>query len=247
MTARRPVAALRLVGVDVELGGRPVLEGVDLVVEAGVPTAVTGPSGAGKTVLCLLLAGVLAPTRGRLERVMADGTGAHKVDDAAWPPEAAAGTRAPDVPVGLVLQHHGLLDGLTAEENAALPLQARRLPAGEVAWRARRALVSVGLGEHLDRAVDELSGGERQRVAIARALAGDPAVLVADEPTAELDPENRQRVLDLLLAEHDPPRVVVVASDDAEVVGACRRVVELEAGRVARIVPVSRVGRPAPG
>jgi len=210
---RPAVARLELAGVDLALGGRRVLHGVDLVVDAGVPTAVTGPSGAGKTALCLLLAGAVAPVAGHL----------------AWLPAGARPT------VGLVLQHHGLLSGLTAEENVALPLQARHLAPDEVAALAAGALAAVGLGGHAGRVVDELSGGERQRVGIARALAGDPAVLVADEPTAELDPENRQRVLDLLLAPAEPPRVVVVASDDAEVVGACRRVVVLGAGRVVEV------------
>ncbi|MHB1775690.1 MAG: ATP-binding cassette domain-containing protein [Acidimicrobiales bacterium] len=212
---RAAVARLVLAGVDLALGGRTVLHGVDLAVDAGVPTAVTGPSGAGKTALCLLLAGAVAPTAGRLS----------------WEP---AGSRPT---VGFVLQHHGLLSGLTADENVALPLQARGLRAVVVAARATAALAAVGLGEHGGRVVDGLSGGERQRVGIARALAGDPAVLVADEPTAELDPENRQRVLDLLLAPVEPPRVVVVASDDAEVVGACRRVVVLGDGRVVEVDP----------
>lgn len=216
MTGAGERGALVLDGVSVELGGREVLVGVDLVVPRGTALGVTGPSGSGKSVLCLTAAGVLLPTRGRVELERASNGDAKSA-------------------VGLVLQTHGLMSGLTAEENVALPLQARRgAPLGrdEVARRAREALESLGLGEHSARSVDELSGGERQRVGIARALAGDPMFLIADEPTAELDVENRQRVLALLLALAARGRVVVIASDDPEVIGACSSVVHLDGGRI---------------
>ena len=197
---------LRLEAGEVVLQGNTVLGPLDLEIDAGIPLAVTGPSGSGKTVLCLVLAGALAPTRGR---VLLDGK--------AMPPGTA----------GLVLQTHGLVPTLTAEENVALPLQARRLARADIARRTEAALTAVGLAAEGDRPVDDLSGGERQRVGVARAVAGDPVVLVADEPTAELDPENRERVLALLLAPTDPARVLVVASDDPEVLAAFPRVLEL--------------------
>ena len=206
--------ALRLEDVVVERKGRRLLGPLDLVVEAGVPLALTGPSGSGKTVLCLVLAGAVVPTRGR---VWLDGR------------PLVAGS---ETSIGLVLQTHGLVAGLTAAENVALPLQARGVAPAEISRRTATALGSVGLASEAARPVEDLSGGERQRVGVARALAGDPVVLVADEPTAELDPGNRQRVLSLLAAHGVLGNVVVVASDDPEVLDAFPRTVELSDGRV---------------
>jgi ABC-type lipoprotein export system ATPase subunit len=200
--------------VAVDLGGHAAIDGIDLIVTGGVPVGLTGPSGSGKTVLCLVLAGALAPTRGE---VLLDGR--------RFEPGGETST-------GLILQTHGLVAGLTAEENVALPLQARSLSRDEVAQRSFRALSSVGLGDLANRRVEELSGGEHQRVGIARALACDPLVLVADEPTAELDPENRVLVLDLLMEHAAKSNLVVVASDDPEVIRAFPQVVELERGQI---------------
>lgn len=215
--------ALRLRGAAAALGGRLVLEGIDLEVRAGEPVALTGPSGSGKTVLCLVLAGALEPVAGTV-----------LLDDRPLRP-------GEETTVALVLQTHGLVDGLTAEESVALPMQSRGIARREIVERARGALQSVGLAEHAGRLVDELSGGERQRVGVARALACDPLVLIADEPTAELDADNRERVLALLLDHAARGRIVVIASDDAEVVGACRWVAELYAGRVHAVRPVDAV------
>lgn len=216
---------LRLEDVEVDIGGHLVLQGIDLDVGAGEVVAVTGPSGSGKTVLCLLMAGALQPSRGRLtmSRVPTDGE-----------PQAPGRDAAEPVTTGIILQSHGLVAGLTAEENVALPLQSRGVTREETARRTGQALADVGLTRHAARPVDELSGGERQRVGIARALASDPAILVADEPTAELDPENRARVLDLLTALGRRGRIVVIASDDPEVVAICGRSVSLDAGRIVQ-------------
>lgn len=225
-----PGLRLRLEGVGVDLGGRPVLDGIHLLLEAGEPVALTGPSGSGKTILCLVLAGALAPSRGTV-----------RLNERPWPAAGdpgRAGTEGADQHMatevaGLILQTHGLVQGLTATENVALPLQARRVPRPEAARRTAQALADVGLEKHAARPVDGLSGGERQRVGIARALALDPAVLVADEPTAELDPTNRERVLRLLKGHASKGRVVVIASDDPEIVNSCGRTVVLEHGALA--------------
>jgi putative ABC transport system ATP-binding protein len=220
---------LRLEDAGVDLGGRAVLEGLTVAVQAGETVAITGPSGAGKTLLCLLLAGALEPSRGRVwVEVQEDEGFASGQLGRGSPPRVGTTT-------GLILQTHGLVAGLTAEENVALPLQSRGLARGEVTRRTVQALADVGLARHASRPVDELSGGERQRVGIARALASDPAILVADEPTAELDPGNRARVLDLLLGLTQRGRTVVVASDDPEVVATCQRTMVLEAGRIAEL------------
>ncbi len=203
-------------GLGLDLGGRRVLDAITLRAVAGEPLALSGPSGSGKTVLLLVLAGLIAPTRGA---VLVDGVPITTADDRAR------------VGFGVILQTQGLVSELTADENVALPLQERRLPATEVMARTRQALTAVGLEDVGDRWAEELSGGQRQRVGVARALAGSPQVLIADEPTAELDPDNRTRVLSLLL-DPSPARIVVVASNDPEVSHACRRVVHLRDGRV---------------
>jgi ABC-type multidrug transport system ATPase subunit len=214
--------SLRLEHVGVDLGGRAVLDDVNLVLNGGEAVGLTGPSGSGKTVLCLVLAGALEPTRGTLRL------------------EVRGGHAVPLAPAsGLVLQVHGLVEGLSAEENAALLLQARGVPRAEVARRVGQALCDVDLSRHAGRPVEELSGGERQRVGIARALAVDPLVLVADEPTAELDSGNRARVLRLLDARAREGAIVVIASDDPEVLGACGQVLVLDRGRL-RVPPSAR-------
>ena len=204
---------LRVDDLEIELRGRAVLHGVGLTARAGEALAVCGPSGAGKTVLLLALAGLLPAIRGTVF-----------VDN-----EPIADARSRGV-VGVILQTQGLVAGLTAEENVALPLQQRGLKRAEVAARTNEALTAVGLAGVGDRLAGQLSGGQRQRVGVARALAGSPEIVIADEPTAELDPDNRLRVLSLLLA--PPPRVVVIASNDPEVANSCRRVLHLHDGRI---------------
>lgn len=217
-----PAVRLRLERVGVDLGGRTVLDDVDLVLHGGEALGLTGPSGSGKTVLSLVLAGALQTTRGsvRLEDGPALGAVAVPVAEVS----------------GVVLQVHGLVDGLSAEENIALPLQARRIDRAEVARRVSDALRDVDLVKHAARPVEELSGGERQRVGIARALALEPVVLVADEPTAELDSGNRERILRLLMARARAGAIVAIASDDPEVLGVCGRVALVDRGHV-RVQP----------
>jgi putative ABC transport system ATP-binding protein len=206
---------LRAEGVGVDAGRRALLDGIDLVATAGRSIALTGPSGAGKTLLLRALAGHLPLQRGRV-----------RLNDA---PLGAS----PDWPsrFGLILQNHGLASGLTAEENIALPLQARGLEKDDIAVRCTEALQAVDLGGAGRRLVDELSGGQRQRVGVARALAGRPDVLLADEPTTELDPANRTLVLALLL---DPSaqRIVVIAANDPEIIDSCDQVIRLRDGRI---------------
>jgi putative ABC transport system ATP-binding protein len=206
---------LRVQGLGIDFGTRSLLDDITMTVHANRPVAVTGPSGCGKTVLLHAVAGLLPPTRGG---VFLDGTA------------LAVGGDQERI-VGVVLQSHGLASGLTAEENVALPLQAQGLDPDETARRCREALAAVDLDAAARRVVDGLSGGQRQRVGVARALATEPDVLVADEPTAELDPANRSRVLSLLL-DGPPGRIVLVASNDPEVAAACDQVLHLRDGRI---------------
>jgi putative ABC transport system ATP-binding protein len=207
---------IQLVDVGLEIVGRRALTDVNLVFEGGVPVAITGPSGSGKSALCLVLAGAVEPTGGA---VLFNGHSISSQDREK---------------TGVVLQIHGLVGGLTAIENVALPLLARRRPIDVAHESSIRALTSVGLADDGHRVVDELSGGECQRVAVARALAGDPDVVVADEPTAELDPDNREIVLGLLLEAAARGKIVVVASDDPAVISRFPSVIELQEGLVAR-------------
>jgi putative ABC transport system ATP-binding protein len=194
--------------VTVRRAGRAILDAVSLRAAAGAVLAVTGPSGSGKSTLLAVLAGMVRPDAG--------GVGL-----------------PPDATTGLVLQSHGLVAVLTAAENVELALQLRGTPPAETGERAAEALSRVGLDAVGDRLVDELSGGQQQRVAIARALVVRPDVLLADEPTAELDAVSRALVVGLLREEADRGAVVVVASHDPEVTDPCDTRVRLSDGRVA--------------
>src|ERR1700722_5380360 len=163
-------AELRVENVGLEFAGNPALVAVTIAFSAGVPVAVTGPSGSGKSALCFVLAGAVEPTHGS---VLFEGRPISPVSREE---------------IGLILQVHGLVSGLTAMENVALPLQARHVQPHEVRDASVRALALVGLAEDGERLVDELSGGERQRVGIARALAGGTRIVIADEPTGATAP-----------------------------------------------------------
>jgi putative ABC transport system ATP-binding protein len=208
------VTVLRAVGVVADRGGRRILDGVSLTLQAGERVAVTGHSGVGKTTLLHALAGLEPADAGRVL------LGEHAVDE-------STRTR-----IGLVPQHHGLVALLTAAENVELALQAVRRPRATIADAARQALEDVGLGRRTEHLVDELSGGEQQRVAVARALALSPEVLLADEPTAELDAENRTRVLDALHRAALAGTAVLLTTHDDEVAAVCDRRLHLEGGRL---------------
>lgn len=203
-----------------EAGDRVILDGVDVLAPAGHLLAVCGPSGAGKSSLLSLLGGLLKPDSGTVA-----------LDDA----PVAVGDLAIRRRVAMVLQGYGLATALTARENVAIALQARRLPRAQVRQRTESTLTAVGLADVADHLVEDMSGGQQQRVAVARALAAEPDVLLADEPTAELDADNRERILDLLIAAARAGAVVVIASHDPDVVARCDSALELDAGRVTQV------------
>ncbi len=209
--------------------GRAVLTDVTLTAYAGSAVAVTGPSGSGKSSLLALLAGLERPTNGEVRLAGVP----------LRPGDAAQRQR-----YGLILQGYGLVSVLTAAENVELVLQARGVPAAEVVARALAALDRVGMGEAADHLVEELSGGQQQRVAVARALVVDPEVILADEPTAELDAGNRQLILGLLLDQARMGRIVVLASHDREVADACDRELRLIDGRLQAEVAMSAYPEP---
>jgi putative ABC transport system ATP-binding protein len=198
-------------GIVVVRGGRRVVDDVDVDVVPRRILAVTGPSGSGKSTLLAVLAGLVAADGGTL--------------DPADPAERAANS-------GVVFQSYGLLPVLTAAENVELPLQLRGLDRDAVRELAEVALARAGLPDIPDRLAEELSGGQRQRVAVARALAVSPALLVADEPTAELDADTAALVLHALRAEANSGAAVVLATHDPEVAALCDAQLHLVDGRV---------------
>jgi len=190
--------------------GRTILDGVSLTAFPGRSVAVMGPSGSGKTSLLALLAGLEQPDSGTV-------------------------TRDRSARMGLILQSYGLVGVLTAAENVEAPLQARvlgRLGKAEIRERSMAALTAVGLAEVADHLIEELSGGQQQRVAIARALAVDPAVVFADELTAELDHDWKMRVVELVLDVARRGGIVVLATHDPELAERCDHVVRLDDGRL---------------
>jgi putative ABC transport system ATP-binding protein len=205
----------RLEGVDVH-----AVRGVDLTVEAGDFLAVTGPSGSGKSTLLHLLGAVDTPTRGV---VRLDGVDVSSLSD-------RERTRLRLTRVGLVFQRFHLLPMLDARENVELPLAEAGVSRADRRERAEELLVRMGLGDRLGHRPGELSGGQRQRVAVARALANRPPLLLADEPTGELDRETGAGIIELFGDLSAEGTAVVVATHDVELADRARRRVELVDG-----------------
>ncbi len=190
---------------------------------AGEFVAVTGPSGCGKSTLLHLLAGLDTPTSGT---VLVNGTDIGRLGE-----EERTAFRARTV--GVVFQSFNLLDILTAEENVALPLILAGVCSQEATCRAKQALARVGLGGRTRHRPAEMSGGEQQRVAVARSLVGGPALIVADEPTGNLDTENGRIVFDLLRGvAGENQRTVVMVTHDPALAARADRLVRLEDGVV---------------
>jgi len=196
----RAPGPLRAREVEVRYGEVVAVRGATLAVPPGGLLAVTGPSGAGKSSLLWALAGATAHG-GTVE------VGGVPVVD-----RAGAARQG----IALAPQGNGLPSFLTARENVLLPLLAAGVPAADAEARTRTALDRLGLADSANHLVEELSGGQQQRVALARTLAAAPAVVLADEPTSDLDAANRQRVVDALRAEAAAGAVVVMATHDAD-------------------------------
>lgn len=199
------------------------LRGVTFTAERGQLTALKGRSGSGKTTLLNLVGGLDTPTSGRISL---DGTDLAALDEAGR--LALRRDR-----IGFVFQSFGLLPVLTAAENVGVPMRLRGLPAAEREDRVRTLLALVGLTDHADQRPAELSGGQQQRVAIARALANDPALIIADEPTGQLDSETGLAVMDLLRAVvHSQGVTALIATHDPNLMAQADRVVSLHDGRI---------------
>lgn len=190
----------------------------DLEVQAGESVAITGPSGAGKTTLLQLLGGLERATEGQ---VLVQGRELSRLSDR---DRTALRGKA----IGFVYQFHHLLGELTALENVAMPLRIARVSISQARSRAAELLNQLGLAHRLDHLPSALSGGERQRVAIARALVTRPAVVLADEPTGNLDASNAAQVFDLLMTHvRAQSAALVLVTHDQRLADRCDRVIEL--------------------
>ncbi|RKT36277.1 putative ABC transport system ATP-binding protein [Microbacterium sp. AG1240] len=213
--------ALRTVAVD----------GIDIDVSAGEVVVVRGPSGSGKTTLLSLLAGIDVPDAGTAWIDDVEVTRASETD--------LAGLRAQTV--GFIAQDFALVEMLTAAENVELPLRIARTPVTERGARVAEALEAVGLTPHARQRPDQLSGGQQQRVAIARALVHRPRVLLADEPTAQLDSASARTVMELIAERvHRDDMAAVVTTHDPELAAIADRVIEIHDGRLGALAPTSR-------
>ena len=208
------------------VGGREVhaLAGVDEEIRAGEHVAVMGPSGSGKSTLLNVIGLLDRPTRGSYRLEGRETSGLEENELARLRREA----------VGYVFQSFHLIPRLDARGNVELPLVLAGVPRAERRERAEAALVAVGLADRIAHKPAELSGGERQRVAIARATILRPSVLLADEPTGNLDRASGDAVLDLLDALHADGLTLIVVTHDVEVARRAERALLLDDGRVAR-------------
>jgi putative ABC transport system ATP-binding protein len=185
-----------------------------------------GPSGCGKTTLISIIAGILSPTKGTVETCGKPITLLRDKEKVAFRRKS----------IGFVFQQYNLLPALTSAENAAIPLVAAGMPMAKAASEAAAILARIGMGEQLNKLPNQLSGGQQQRVAIARAIVHAPRLIVCDEPTAALDAEAGQTVLEILRqAALAPGRAVIVVTHDSRIYRFADRIIAMEDGRIRSV------------
>ena len=210
-----------------DLGDEPVeaVRGVNLSIKSGEMVAIMGPSGCGKTTLLNILCGIDDPSAGI---VTVSGKLLYGISD-----DERTGLRAKHM--GFIFQQFNLLPVLTALENVELPLLVGKVDAAKARIKARKALDSVGLGDRYDHRPAELSGGQQQRVAVARALANDPAIVLADEPTGNLDRKTGREIIELLRQLNTEKQVTIIsATHDLKMLDVSDRILWVQDGLVAK-------------
>jgi len=230
----RDLRKVYVLGGDVEVHA---LRGLDLDVQHGEYAAIMGPSGSGKSTLLQILGCLDNPTSGSY-RLAGE-------EVAALDEDALSVIR--NRRIGFVFQAYNLLGRATALDNVALPLLYRGLPLRERRERALRALERVGLEDRVHHRPNELSGGQKQRVAIARALSTEPDILLADEPTGNLDSATGQEILALFDALHGEGRTILMVTHENEVAEHCERIIRIRDGLVEASEAIARRRRPAAG
>jgi putative ABC transport system ATP-binding protein len=223
--AERPIVSIRHVSKSYHRGGQvvPVLRDISLEIPEGDFIALMGPSGSGKSTLLNLIAGIDKPDAGELRVDGEDITRLGEAELADW----RAGH------VGFIFQFYNLMPVLDAFENVELPLLLTSLGKRERRVRVETALALVGLSDRLEHYPNELSGGQQQRVAIARALISDPKIIVADEPTGDLDRKSAEEILGLLRRLNaEMGKTIVMVTHDGHAVESARHVTHLEKGEL---------------
>ena len=200
------------------------LQAAEVTIANGEYVAVVGASGSGKTTLLSMLGGMLSPTSGE---VLLDGRSLFSLPVA----QRAALRREK---IGFVFQTFNLVPYLSAVENVQVPLYLAKMPAAQQQQRAEELLTQVGLAERLHHKPSELSIGQQQRVALARTLANDPPIILADEPTGNLDPESREIVLDFFDQFHVQGRTIIMVTHDPAAAGRAKRSLRLADGEILR-------------
>ena len=216
---------IRLTKVSKSFGGKKrviALEDINLEMARGEMVSIIGPSGSGKSTLLNLIGGLDQPTSGE---IVIDGRNVAGMTDDEL-------TRLRRDKIGFIFQFFNLMPSLTCMENVALPLHLRGWPKRKIDERARELLDLVGLSHRLDHQPDELSGGERQRVAIARSLVASPPILLADEPTGNLDSHSGAEILDLIRSLHEKLNAtILIVTHDSGIARSCARTIALRDAR----------------
>ena len=227
MSEKKPLVEIKHLAKAYHRGGQtvPVLTDITLTINEGDFIALMGPSGSGKSTLLNLIAGIDKPDSGSLHIAGLDITRLSEAELADW--------RAANV--GFIFQFYNLMPVLTAYENVELPLMLTRLSRSERRARVEMTLEMVGLADRMDHNPSELSGGQQQRVAIARAIITDPTIIVADEPTGDLDRTSAGEILAMLNGLNDQMgKTIIMVTHDANAAHAARAMVHLDKGELTR-------------
>ncbi|MDP2910508.1 MAG: ABC transporter ATP-binding protein [bacterium] len=202
-----------------------ILKGVSLVINKGSFVAIMGPSGSGKSTLLHIIGALDVPSKGKVFL--------EKEEISKFPEDALAQIRGRKI--GFVFQQFNLLPNLTALENVVLPMVFQGINEKERTERAKKLLAEMGLGERFNHKPNELSGGEKQRIAIARALANDPDIIVADEPTGNLDSATGEKIMNIFIELHKKEKkTIIVVTHDPNIAGYTEETIHIKDGQIIK-------------